>query len=151
VAWRIVKAHPVLGVGNDNFILVEGRYVDQPGVVLAAYIIDAPKVVHNTYLEALADLGVPGLVTMVAVLAACLSAAVRAAWMFERLGDTQLELIARAVVLALVGVLVAGAFVSSQYSKYLWLLIAVCPVLLALARRATAYSEGQVEAQVEAL
>jgi O-antigen ligase len=91
--------------------------------------------VHNAYLEALTDLGVPGLVIFVAVLAAALSTGVRAAWSFERLGDIQMELIARAVVLALVGVLVAEVFVSSQYSKYLWLLIATCPVLLALARR----------------
>jgi O-antigen ligase len=138
VAWRIVNAHPVLGVGNDNFILVEGRYVDQPGMVLAAYIIKAPKVVHNAYLEALADLGIPGLLTLVAVLAASLSAGVRAVWLFERLGDVQMELISRAVVLALAGVLVAEVFVSSQYAKYLWLLIAVCPVLLALGRRAAA-------------
>ena len=43
VAWRVVEAHPVLGVGNDNFILVEDRYVNQPGAVLAIYIIVTPE------------------------------------------------------------------------------------------------------------
>ena len=92
VAWRVVEAHPVLGVGNDNFILVEDRYVNQPGAILANYIIVTPKVVHDAYLEALADLGVPGLLTLLAVLAGSVGAGIRAAWMFERLGDRQMEL-----------------------------------------------------------
>jgi len=137
VAWRVVEAHPVLGVGNDNFILVEGRYVNQPGAVLATYIIGNPRVVHNAYLEALADLGIPGLLTLLAVLALSLGAGVRAAWMFERLGDREMELVSRCVVLAIIAVLTAALFVSSEYGKYLWLLLAVCPALLALARRTT--------------
>ena len=137
VAWRVVEAHPVLGVGNDNFILVEGRYVNQPGAVLATYIIGNPRVVHNAYLEALADLGVPGLLTLLAVLVGSIGAGVRAAWMFERLGDGPMELLSRCVVLAIVAVLTAAVFVSSEYGKYLWLLLAVCPALLALARRTT--------------
>ena len=137
VAWRVVEAHPVLGVGNDNFILVEGRYVNQPGAVLATYIIGNPRVVHNAYLEALADLGVPGLLTLLAVLVGSIGAGVRAAWMFERLDDRPMELLSRCVVLAIVAVLTAAVFVSSEYGKYLWLLLAVCPALLALARRTT--------------
>jgi O-antigen ligase len=138
VAWRVVKANPVLGVGNDNFILVEGRYVNQPGAVLATYIIGNPRVAHNTFLEALADLGAPGLLTLLAVLGAAIGAGVRAAWMFERLGDTQMELVSRTVVLAVIAVLTSGFFVSSGYAKYLWLPLALCPVLLGLARRSTA-------------
>ena len=40
VAWRVVEAHPVLGVGNDNFILVEDRYINQPGAVQALYVVE---------------------------------------------------------------------------------------------------------------
>jgi O-antigen ligase len=137
VAWRVVEAHPVLGVGNDNFILVEDRYVNRPGAVQAFYIIGHPKVVHNAYLEALVDLGIPGLLTLLAVLAGSIGAGIRAAWMFERLGDSQMELLSRCVVLANIAVLTAALFVSSEYGKYLWLLLAVCPALLALARRTT--------------
>ena len=137
VAWRVVEAHPVLGVGNDNFILVESRYLNRPGAVLATYIIGTPKVVHNAYLEALVDLGVPGVLTLLAVLLGSVGAGIRAAWMFERLGDRQMELLSRSVVLAIIAVLTAAVFVSSEYGKYLWLLLAVCPPLLALARRTT--------------
>jgi O-antigen ligase len=142
VAWRVIKAHPVLGVGNDNFILVENHYINQPGAIQALYVVTTPKLTHNTFLESTADLGIPGLLTLLAVLGCSIGAAVRAAWIFERLGDRQMELISRAVVLALVAVLTSDLFVASGYAKYLWIPIAMCPVLLLLARREAASSEG---------
>ena len=139
VAWRMIENHPVLGVGTDNFILVEYQYIDQPGVITSAnYIVDTPKVAHNAFLEALADLGIPGLLTLLAVLGCALTAAVRAAWMFERSGDRGMEAMSRAIVLALVAVLTSDLFASSEYAKFLWILLALCPVVLALARRGSA-------------
>jgi hypothetical protein len=138
VAWRVIQAHPLLGVGNDNFILVEGRYINRPGAIQANFIVVAPKLTHNTFLEALADLGIPGLLTLLAVLGCAITAAVRAARIFERCGDRGMELISRTVVLAIVAVLTSDLFVASGYAKYLWILLAVCPALLSLARRAAA-------------
>jgi putative inorganic carbon (HCO3(-)) transporter len=143
VAWRVIKAHPVLGVGNDNFILVEGRYINRPGAIQANFIVVAPKLTHNTFLEALADLGIPGLLTLVAVLGCAIGAAVRAARIFERCGDSRMELISRTVVLALVAVLTSDLFVASGYAKYLWILLAICPALLSLARRAEVTASDQ--------
>jgi O-antigen ligase len=142
VAWRIVDDHPVLGVGNDNFILVEGQYLNQPGAIAATYIIVVPRVAHNAFLEALTDLGIPGLLTLLAVLGCCIRAVVRATWIFERLGDDQMELISRAVLWALVALLTSNLFVSGEYAKYLWIPLALCPALLALARRTEAQERG---------
>ncbi len=137
VAWRVAEAHPVLGVGNDNFQLVEHQYINQPGTITAAiYIIDQPKLAHNTFLEQLADLGVPGLLALLWVLAAAVASAIRAARIFERLNDVQMELMTRGVLLGLIAVLTSAFFVSAQYAKYMWLLLALCPVMLAQARRA---------------
>jgi putative inorganic carbon (hco3(-)) transporter len=138
VAWRVIKAHPVLGVGNDNFILVEDQYINQPGAIQALYVITTPKLAHNTFLEAAADLGIPGLVTLLAVLWFSLYAVVRAARIFERLGDVQMELISRAVFLAVIAILASDFFVSGGYAKYQWILLALCPAMLGLARRAVA-------------
>ncbi len=144
VAWRVIRTHPVQGVGTDNFPLVEGRYVNQPGAITSAnLIVDTPKAAHDAALEALADLGVPGLLTMVAVWGGCFALAVKAARIFERLGDREMELLSRAVVLALIAVFVGDAFAPSQYAKYLWILLAVCPVLLSLARRGARLSGMQ--------
>jgi O-antigen ligase len=136
VALRVVKAHPLLGVGTDNFILVESRYIGRPGLVNANFLIVEPKVAHNTYLESLVDLGIPGLLLTISIFVCCLAAAVRAAWIYERLGETGMELLARSVVLALVALLTADFFVSNQYAKFQWILLAFGPVLLRLAHQA---------------
>lgn len=136
VAWRVIEAHPLLGVGNDNFILVENQYINRPGAIQALYVVVTPKVAHNTFLEAFADLGIPGLLTLLAVLGCSFVAAIRAARIFERKGDSQMELISRSVVLALVAVVTSDFFVASGYAKYLWIPLAMCPALLRLARGA---------------
>jgi len=136
VAWRVARANPLLGVGQGNFIDVEDRYLDRPGSFNALYVIQTPKVVHNTYLEELADLGVFGLIVYLGILASCLAAALRAARIFERLGDPRMELMARALIFSQVGVIAAHFFVSGEYEKYQYVLLALCPAVLSMARRA---------------
>ncbi len=136
VGWRMFEANPVLGVGASNFQLVSVHYLQRPGVITAAkFIVDTPKVAHNIYLEALATLGVPGLLTLLALLAAGASCALRAARMFERLGERDMELLSRCVVLALLAFLAANFFISDFLSKQLWLVFALCPAMLSLAHR----------------
>jgi len=148
VALRVIKANPILGVGNDNFILVEDQYINRPGAIQAFYIVTSPKVTHNTFLEEAADLGITGLLLFVAVLACAIGAAVRAAWLFERVGDERMELMCRGVVLASLAVLTSDFFVASPYAKYLWLPLAMGPVLLHLARRAVAADADGTEAEL---
>ena len=138
VALRVIKANPVLGVGNDNFILVENQYINQPGTIQAFYIVTSPKVTHNTFLEVTADLGAMGLLFFVGILAWSLAAAVRAARTFQRLGDDQMELMSRGVVLAIMAVLTSEFFVAQPYARYLWIPLALGPALQHLARRAEA-------------
>jgi O-antigen ligase len=136
IAFRVFETHPVLGVGMDNFPLVEGRYVDLPGAITRADdVIDTPKEAHDAALETLAELGVPGLVTLLLAWGGALLIGIRAAKLFERLGRTDMELISRSVVLALVAVFTGDAFGPAQFGKYLWILLALCPVLLSMARR----------------
>ena len=52
-----------------------------------------------------------------------------------RAGDRELDIIARATVVALVALFAAYFFVSRDYGKQLWLLLAFCPVMLEIARR----------------
>lgn len=137
VAWRVFKAHPIIGVGAENFQDVEGRYLDRPGQITTAFtLVDTPKVAHNIYLESLADLGIPGLITLLTMFGYMLRAAWRAAQTFARVGDRQLELLSRCTILALVGFMTADFFASELTSKQLWLVIALCPALLKLARDA---------------
>jgi O-antigen ligase len=137
VGWRVFTAHPLTGVGANNFPIVSIHYIERPGVITsAAYIVDVPKVVHNIYLEQLADVGIPGLLVVLCIFGAAALAALKAAHIFERIGDRELELLSRCTILALAAFLSADFFASELVSKQLWLVVALCPALYALARSA---------------
>jgi O-antigen ligase len=139
VAWRVGKANPVGGAGLDNFRTVAPRYVRQPGTLrYVEKITDRPHVVHNTYLQLLAETGLVGLSLFLAVVTACLAAAWRAASAFDRLGQSDLALLSRAVLLACVGALAARLFISDGTGVRLWLLLALGPALLTIASRSPA-------------
>lgn len=135
VAWRVVRDHPVRGVGAGNFQVSSVHYLVRPGATTRAdFIVRTPKVVHNVYLEEWADVGIVGLVLFVAILVVPMGCSLAAAQAFARRGDPSMEIIARAVVIALVAILAADFFMSEQFSKQLWLLLALGPALLALAQ-----------------
>jgi O-antigen ligase len=135
IGLRMVDAHPVRGVGTGNFSNNSIHYLLEPGAIVRDdFIVDIPKVAHNIYLEVLAELGVPGLALFLAVLIGAMGTGLVAARTFARIGDTHMELVARSVVVACIGILTAEFFASEQYNKPLWLLLSLCPALLAIAR-----------------
>lgn len=136
VGLRMVRAHPVTGVGVGNFQAVSADYVLQPGATMRADLIfsAAPKVTHNTYLEIMSETGVPGLLLFLAAIASCLGCALKAARIWAARGDPAMEALARGVFLGLVGMLVADFFISDMYTKLLWVTLALCPAMLAVAR-----------------
>lgn len=138
--WRVgiemVKANPVLGVGAGNFKARSPEYVLEAGLIRRSdLIVDRPHVTHNIYLQVLSQLGIVGLLLFLSIIAAALTATVLAAREFARQKDEQMDLITRAVLVSLCGMLAAGFFGSWLFSKPLWLLLAIGPTLLALARR----------------
>jgi O-antigen ligase len=134
IGSRMVEAHPVRGIGGGNFPVASIHYLLRPGVIQRDdFIIETPKVAHNIYLEVQAELGVVGLLLFLTLVGFSIRCAVRAAWAFKRQGDAHSELLARVVVIALAGILAADFFASEQYSKQLCLLLALGPVMLALA------------------
>ena len=134
IGGRMAEAHPVRGVGGGNFPVASIHYLLRPGVIERDdFIIETPKVAHNIYLEVQAELGAVGLLLFLALLGFSIRSAMRAALAFKRQGDAHSELLARVVVIALAGILAADCFASEQYSKQLWLLLALGPAMLALA------------------
>jgi O-antigen ligase len=134
VGWRMVEANPLVGVGAGNFPVSSVHYLLLPGAIERGdYFIGTPKVLHNTYLEVWAELGIVGLLLFVTILGFCLRSALRAARRFAG-RDSRMELISRAVFVALVGMLASDFFGSKEYGKELWLLLALAPALLAIAR-----------------
>lgn len=145
VGWRMVKDHPLVGVGADNFPVASVHYLLEPGALMRTdFIVDNPKVAHNTYLNVLAELGIVGFFLLLVIIALPLRCAAQAIGFAARAGDRQLEVLARAMVVVIVGLLAADFFGSRQYSKQLWLVLSLGPVLLQVSRAelASRHAEG---------
>lgn len=136
IGLRMVKADPLTGVGVGNFQAESPNFTLQPGTIVRADLIfsSAPKVTHNTYLEIAAELGLPGLLLILAVIGSSLGCALKAARVWEARRDASMDALARGVLLGLVGMLAADFFISDMYTKLLWVMLALGPTMLALAR-----------------
>ena len=126
VAWRMFEANPVLGTGTGNFASAARLYLIRPGLTESGYlIITTPKPAHNVYLEIMATLGIPGLILLLAVFVGGIAVALRAAHIFERIGDHDLELLTRCTILALLAYLASDFFLPDLQLKQFWLVFAI--------------------------
>jgi O-antigen ligase len=136
VGWRMVERYPLTGVGAGNFPTSSVHYLLRPGLIRRSiYIVDLPKVAHNTYLGVLAEQGIIGAGMFLAILITAVACGVRARRLFARTGRRELELLAYAFLVGLTGMLGAVFFFTAEYNKQLWILLALGPALWALARR----------------
>lgn len=137
VGSRMVEDEPIRGVGGGQFATSSVHYLLAPGAIeRGEYILLEPKVAHNTYLEVVAELGVIGGVLFGSIALFCVGCAIRAVGRFRRSGDERMEILARGFVIGLGGYLVTLLFISENYSKLMWILLGLGPVLLAVARGA---------------
>lgn len=135
IGWRMAEDNAVIGVGAGNFIDSSRQYVLEPGILFSTgRVVDAPAAAHNTYLQAFAELGIVGVTLYLAIIVASLVFAFKAARAFGSRGDWQMEVLARGVIVATVGVLAANFFISELSGKYTWLLMALGPAMLGVAR-----------------
>ena len=136
VATEMIGDHPVLGVGGGNFTLVAPRYVTEdvnlPSVHL---VVDTPQEAHNTYLGVFAELGVVGFLALVGFVLVSLALVRRSTKVFSEASEQELELVSRAVLVGLVGMLAAFFFLSGENEKQLWLLLGLAIALHGLATR----------------
>lgn len=133
VGWRMVQAHPVRGVGAGNFPIVSVHYLFAPGTLTESrFIVDQPQVTHNMYLNVLAEEGIVGLALFAAILLFSLRCFTIAWRRFRQSGDRDLEILSYALFTGLVGFLAASFFLSEEFSKQLWILLAFGPALLKL-------------------
>jgi O-antigen ligase len=140
VAWRIFRAHPLIGVGLDNFTVLEPRYALSSGTLSDVRVVaETPVLVHNTYLQLLVETGPIGLFAVLIVIFASLRASLLAARRFDALGRSDYANLARAVLIGAIGILAANFFISNGNDFELWILLALGPVLLTLARNWPAY------------
>jgi O-antigen ligase len=135
VSIEMFRDHPYVGLGAGNFVDVEPRYatrdIDLRRVDL---VVDTPKGAHNTYLHTLTELGLVGMGLLATVLASCLLVCFGAARTLERSGELEFGLLARAIVIGILGMLAAFTFISAAHNEQLWLLLGVAVAVTNLTR-----------------
>ena len=144
VAWRIFRGHPLFGVGLNNFTVVEPRYALEPGQLIDVRVVaEIPDLVHNTYLQLLVETGPIGLIVFLIVVLGSLRASWLAARRFDALGRGDYANLARAVLIGTIGMLAANFFITNGDNYQLWILFALGPVMLTLAKRWPAERESR--------
>ena len=136
VALRIFQGHPVGGVGLGNYQVVEASYATQNiNLTVPRQIVTERLVVHNTYLQMLAELGFVGFCLLLAILMLPLGLAARALARLDRLLN-DVEFHARGLVAGAIGMLVAYVFLSAEFEKPLWVVLALLASVPAVLRDA---------------
>ena len=133
VGLRMLEAHPVNGIGTGQFQLASVHYLLRPGLFeTGEYILSTPKVAHNTYLNVAAELGLVGGALFVALLLFSLGCTLLAVKRAREAGDERMEILLRGLVVGIGGFLVTLVFLSENYAKLLWIVIALGPAMLAV-------------------
>ncbi len=124
IGLRAFRDRPIEGFGYANYRQVVPSYLQtEPGLIRRTKFILTPLVAHNTYLQALVEVGVIGAILFFVPVLGALIAFVLAARRFQRERNDEMEFLARTGFAALIGVLVASFFISEGLSKILWILM----------------------------
>jgi hypothetical protein len=130
----MAENHPFEGVGLGNFPVLEPSYTTTSIDLLKVRYALQNLVVHNTYLEILAELGFVGLILFIGALSGVLRGARRGITRLDLLGDTSTSYLVRGLVAGVAGLLTAYFFGSAEYEKTLWLLLGLLVAIPAALR-----------------
>jgi O-antigen ligase len=123
VGWLVVRSRPFVGVGLGSFPAVYYGYLAEAAGVSPQHAEHIAHVLtmgpHNIYLSAAAELGVVGLVLMVATLLVHLFVAFRTWWRLEAVRHPTAGL-ALGVAAAVLALSVQGASLDIALRKYFW-------------------------------
>jgi O-antigen ligase len=152
VAVQVFRDHPIIGVGAGNFRVVEPAYaITDINLRRLDLVVDLTKVVHNTYLHLLTEIGLIGLALFVSMIVAAIALGMRAIKKDSKLRDLEMEILARGLVVGTIGMLAAFFFISAQHEKQLPLLLGALAALSKVSRNSAAAVQPTSEADTRFL
>jgi O-antigen ligase len=135
-AATAIKERPLYGLGYGAFQpSLNELLLRTPGVDLTTYELrPTGQPAHNSYIGTAAELGIPGLILLLGLIASAFMSVRRAATRARELGEEFLARVATALAFSLGGWAVASLFLSSETSRVLWIVLGL---ILALPRLLT--------------
>lgn len=129
--WRagvdMIRNHPLTGIGLGNF--TAQSFATSPGAE------GKHGMACNTFLELAAELGISGFLAYCGVLGGSLSAAGKLRTEGKRRDDISLLYTGEAIQAGLLGFSAAAMFVSAEYQKPFWVIVALTATVPALLSR----------------
>jgi len=112
---RMIAQHPIAGVGLHNFKPLVGQYEPDGEEVIS--------LAHNTYIEIAAELGIPGLLAFLGVLAVSFRSLELSRRKAFAIQATHLASVLLGLEAGLVSFIVSAFFVTVWWEKLVWLLL----------------------------
>jgi O-antigen ligase len=150
-AWRAaytsIKERPFEGLGYGSFQAnANNLMLRTPGVDLSNFKLRPNGLeAHSAYIGTLADLGIPGLLLFLGLLASTATAIRRAAITAHRVGALSSARLSYALLISFIGWAVASVFLSSETFRPPWIVIGIAlalPKLIADEIRGAQESQG---------
>jgi putative inorganic carbon (hco3(-)) transporter len=133
--WRdgldIIRHHPLLGIGFENWV----PYYPTHYKGLEGYYVDV-QVCHNILIQAASELGIPGLVAFLVMVATTFVLNARTRKIAAEAGDDFLVRMAHGFDAAMIGFLVSAQFITVLYYPYFWVGMPMTVMLYTAAREA---------------
>jgi putative inorganic carbon (hco3(-)) transporter len=137
--------HPLLGVGPGVFPLHYREYAERVGGYLHDATpagpdkgLEAKREAHNILVAQAADTGLPGLLTFCTLVGLTLAGLIRVRAANLRSGRHDCADLATALLLALLGYLLTGMFLTLAYETYFWMLLGLAGAATSVALRHSA-------------
>lgn len=121
---NMIRDHPVTGIGLGNFTAQSSSKALEGFHGMAC----------NTFLEVAAELGIPGLVAYCVILCGALSSAGKLRAQGKRYNDTFLQYAGQGIQAGLLGFSAAAVFLSVEYQKPFWVMVALTSAVPTLLR-----------------
>ena len=128
-ALKMIKDHPILGVGNGNFVTRYNQYIYKYKDLQYYYYRSYPS--HNSYLKVESELGIIGIVSFLGILATAL-------FRIKKLYSTTKDLFHKPFYIGAMASMTAFLFMNlsdnlffvPKVTTYFWILLATCEALL---------------------
>lgn len=125
IALHMLGGHLLGGVGLGNYSVVEPSYATHTiNLLFVRYDVRYHLAAHNMYLEVASELGLAGIALFLAILFLPVRIAVRALHGVEARIEP-LEFYVRALIAGSLGMFTSYIFLSAEWEKQLWLVLAL--------------------------
>jgi putative inorganic carbon (hco3(-)) transporter len=139
VAWEMIKANPLFGVGLHNYSAVYTDYAKALGRAIST----EGSAAHNLYFEVLAETGTLGFAIFAVIIWASFSAVWKARKIFLQIHLSDYAVLVTSFAIGLTGYLVAAMFIHGAYPRYFYLLIGIAMALQNVTRHTLETSNNE--------